>query len=207
MAKNKTETNVEDLFELLSSISRYIKRKIKMYAMGGTALTILGIKPSTLDIDIDIYSDKDYQYICRIFEQIGFKRIGIIRWQTQEGLFFDLFTGSNILGTELLSDFLSKSKFIKTFGNIELYTLSLEDIIISKLARGDPRDFIDIKNIFETQQINLLGLVRRYKETMETSIVSNYKQKLLDLIEIEFKNWRFKLNRKLINEVKQWQEI
>lgn len=207
MAENKKETNAEDLFELLSSISKYVKKKIKMYAMGGTALTILSIKPSTLDIDIDIYPDKDYQYICKIFEQIGFKRKGTIRWQTQEGLFFDLFTGSNILGTELLPDFLSKSRFIKTFGNIELYTLSLEDIIISKLARGDPRDFLDIKKIFETQQINLPGLVRRYKETMETSIISNYKQKLLDLIEIEFKNWRFKLNQKLINEVKKWQEI
>ncbi|MDP2906786.1 MAG: DUF6036 family nucleotidyltransferase [Nanoarchaeota archaeon] len=207
MAKNKKETNAEDLFELLNSISKYIKIKIKMYAMGGTAITILGIKPSTLDIDIDIYPDKEYQYICKIFEQIGFKRKGTIRWQTQEGLFFDLFSGSNILGTELLPDFLNKSKFIKTFGNIELYTLSLEDIIISKLARGDPRDFTDIKKIFETQQINIPRLVRRYKETMETSIVSNYKQKLLDLIEIEFNNWGFKLNQKIINEVKKWQEI
>ncbi len=205
MATNKKETSANELFELLNSISKFIERKIKMYALGGTALTILGIKSSTLDIDIDIDSHKDYQYICEIFEKIGFKRIGTIRWQTQEGLFFDLFMGSNILGTELSPNFLDKSKFIKSFENIELYTLSLEDIIISKLARGDPRDFLDIKKIFENQKINLPELVRRYKETMETSIVANYKQKLLDLIEIEFSHWKFPLNRKLINEVKRWQ--
>ena len=205
MATNKKETSANELFELLNSISKFIERKIKMYALGGTALTILGIKSSTLDIDINIDSHKDYQYICEIFEKIGFKRIGTIRWQTQEGLFFDLFMGSNIFGTELSPDFLNKSKFIKSFENIELYTLSLEDIIISKLARGDPRDFLDIKKIFENQKINLPELVRRYKETMETSVVGNYKQKLFDLIEIEFSHWRFPLNRKLINEVKRWQ--
>ncbi|MBU0614896.1 MAG: hypothetical protein KJ601_02285 [Nanoarchaeota archaeon] len=207
MAQNKKETNAEALFELLNSLSRYIERRIKMYALGGTALTILGIKNSTLDIDIDIDSYKDYGYICKIFEQIGFKRIGTIRWQTQEGLFFDLFSGSNILGTELLPDFLSKSKFIKSFGNIELYTLAFEDIIISKLARGDPRDFLDIKMILENQKIGLPELVKRYKETMETSICANYRQKLLDLIEIEFSQWKFPLNPKLISEVKAWQQI
>ena len=205
MAQNKKETNANELFELLESISKYLERKIKMYALGGTALTILEIKPSTLDVDIDIESQKDYKYICEIFERIGFKRIGDIRWQTQEGLFFDLFMGSNILGTELLIDYIGKSQFIKSFGYIELYTFSLYDIIISKLARGDPRDFNDIKMIFETQNINLAELVKRYKETMETSIVANYKQKLLDLIEIEFNNWKFKIDKSLINEVKKWQ--
>jgi hypothetical protein len=143
--------------------------------------------------------------MCSIFEKIGFERIGTIRWQTQEGLFFDLFEGSNILGTALLQDFTSKARFIRSFGNIELYTMSLDDIIISKLARGDMRDFDDIKRIFETQKIDLKGLVTRYKDTMETSVVALYKQKLLDLIEIEFKNWGFKLDRKLIDEVRRWE--
>lgn len=96
--------------------------------------------------------------------------------------------------------------FIKSFGNIQLYTYSLYDVIISKLARGDERDFDDIKMIFESSKIILLDLVARYKETMENSAVSNYRQKLLDLIEIKFRQWRFKLNRKLIWKVKQWQE-
>ena len=206
MPQNTIETNAEDLFELLNSLSRYIEEKITMYALGGTALTILGIKPSTLDIDVNIHSDLEYRYVCKIFEQIGFKRIGTIRWRTQEGLAFDLFTGSNFLGTQLLSDGLEKSKFIKSFGTIELRTLSLEDIIISKLARGDERDFIDIKQILGAQNIDLNYLVHRYKETMENSIVASYKQKLLDLIEIKFNQWGFKLNSKLITEVKKWEE-
>ena len=41
---------------------------------------------------------------------------------------------------------------------------------------------------------------------MENSAVAFYKQKLLDLIEIKFGQWGFKLNTKLISEVKKWEE-
>lgn len=200
---NKQEINTKRLYELLESIEKFIERKVKLYALGGTALTILKIKPSTIDIDVNIHSKAEYEYICKVFEQIGFEEKSSIRWITQEGLAFDLFHGSNILGTDLLDDALKKSKFIKSFGNIELFTLSLEDIIISKLARGDNRDFEDIKRIIK--KVNLKELIKRYKETMENSVVANYKQKLLDLIEIKFKEWKFEIDKDLINEVKKWE--
>jgi len=205
MAHNREKVNAKKLFELLESISKFAEREINMYALGGTALTILSIKDSTLDIDINIGSEKEYIYICRIFEQIGFEKKGMFRWFTQEGLAFDLFHSFNILGTELLPDCMEKSRYIKLFGKIKLYTLSLEDIIISKLARGDPRDFDDIKSILE-KRIDIKKLVQRYKKTMESSVVSNYKQKLLDLIEIKFKEWKFNMDDELIGEVKRWQE-
>lgn len=205
MAHNPREINAEELFELISSISKYVEREIKMYALGGTALTILGMKKSTRDIDINIESQKEYDYICKIFDELGFDREGI-RWFSQEGLAFDIFHGSNILGTELLPDCIEKSKFIKEFGSIKLYTLPLEDIIISKLARGDQRDFEDIKTIFEKSKVNIKNLAERYKETMESSIVVDYKQKFLDLIEIKFKEWKLKIDNELIAEVKKWEQ-
>ena len=204
MNYNEKEINAEELFELIRSISKFIEKEIKMYALGGTALTILNIKKSTMDVDINIESNDEYHYICKIFENLGFERNGI-RWISQEGLAFDLFYGSNILGTELLPNCIEKSKFIKSFDNIKLYTLPLEDIIISKLARGDSRDFDDIKMILKIKKINLKDLVQRYKETMEASIVANYQQKLLDLIEIKFKEWKSSIDKSLIDEVKKWE--
>ena len=206
MPPPKKETSANELFELLESISAFVEEKVQMYALGGTALTILGIKPSTLDIDINIDSGKQYNYLCKIFERIGFTRIGTIRWLTQEGLVFDVFYGSNILGTELLPDCLEKSRFIKSFGLIELYTLSPYDIIISKLARGDERDFNDIKNILEKEKIDLKTLILRYQKTMEVSTVGQYKQKLLDLIDIKLGQWKKPLNDQLIQEVRLWPE-
>ena len=46
--------------------------------------------------------------------------------------------------------------------------------------------------------------MERYKETMENSVVSNYEQKLLDLIEIKFKEGKIQIDQKLIYEVKKW---
>jgi len=201
---NQREIDANELFELIRSISKYIEKEIKMYALGGTALTILKLKKSTRDIDINIESSREYEYICKIFEQLGFERIST-GWMTQEGLKFDIFHGSNIMGTELLENCITNAKFIDAFGNIKLFTLPLEDIIISKLARGDLRDFNDIKAILESEDINLNALTQRYKKTMENSAVANWQQKLLDLIEIHFKEWNFKIDKDLINEVKKWQ--
>lgn len=205
MGHNKQNISAEGLFTLLKSISPFVERKIRMYALGGTALTILNIKRSTLDIDMNIDSHAEYTSLCKIFEQIGFEKTGSIRWFTQEGLAFDIFYGSNILGTALLPDCLANAKFIQSFGNIELYTLSFEDIIISKLARGDSRDFDDIKSILAHAQIDMANLIARYRKTMEVSIVSNYKQKLLDLIELKFREWAFPVDEKLLAEVKKWE--
>ncbi len=206
MNKNRTETRAKELYELLESISAYVEEPVQMYALGGTALTILGIKPSTLDIDINIHSKKQYEYICKLFKQIGFKQESPLRWITQEGLALDVFYGSNILGTHLLEDCLTTAQRIRTFGNITLYTLSPYDIIISKLARGDERDFIDIRHLLDKEKINIQLLVQRFKKTMEQSVVAQYKQKLLDLIEIKFKRWNIPTDNNQLEEVKQWEE-
>lgn len=196
---------MSDLFELLESISKHVDRQVRMYALGGTALTILGLKTSTVDVDVNVDSGEEYAYLSDLFEGLGFKRLGPIRWLTQEGIAFDLFHGSFILGTDLLPDCLEISKFIRRFGQLELYTLSLYDIIISKLARGDDRDFDDIKQVFLKEVIDVKQLVERYRMTMETSIVGQYKQKLLDLIEIKFKEWSFKVDKRLVQGVRRWE--
>ena len=205
MPHNNEEINQEQLFALLTSISKFIDIKIRIYALGGTALTILNIKKSTLDIDINIQSEKEYNYLINIFESIGFEKLGGLKWSSQEGLVFDVFHSGYIFGTDLLQDYTEKSTHIKSFNKIDLLTLSLEDIIITKLARGDLRDFEDIKSIFKKENILIEELVQRYKKTMETSAVPNAKQKLLDLIHIKCKEWNIPVESKIINEVEKWE--
>jgi hypothetical protein len=206
MPYNTNETNAEELFEFLEALAKLMDQKVRMYALGGTALTILGLKKSTRDIDMNIVSKKEYDYLSKIFEQAGFEKIGAYRWLTQAGLAFDLFCCSNIVGTQLLPDCTENAKHIRSFGTIEIYTHSLQDIIISKLARGDERDFADIKVIYQFEKIDNKLLARRYKETMEVSVVAMYKQKLLDLIEIKFGDWQFPLDKELIREVESWEQ-
>jgi len=44
----------------------FLKRKVHLIACGGTALTLLGIKPSTKDIDLIVPELKEYDYLIAI---------------------------------------------------------------------------------------------------------------------------------------------
>src|SRR3989338_8256067 len=161
MAHNNQEIDDYRLFALLESISSYLDIKTSFYALGGTALTLRGIKKQMLDIDINVSTEQEYARISSLFQDIGFERKGPARWITQEGLAFDLFHGFSIFGTLLLPDAPDKATFIRSIGTIDVYALSSLDIIISKLARGDPRDFEDIRALFEKEKIDLVSLVER----------------------------------------------
>jgi len=47
----KYRLNKNTLLDILGHWNRFIKRKVHLIACGGTALTLLGIKPSTKDVD------------------------------------------------------------------------------------------------------------------------------------------------------------
>ena len=203
MAYNTQPLTKNDLLAMIKDISNYTDKQLDFYALGGTALTLLNIKTSTLDVDINI-PEKQYTNTKELFKNVGFKQIGTHRWLTQEGFAFDVFHDEHILGTQLLPDCLQKAKHIHTYNTIRLYTLHPYDIIISKLARGDERDFADIHELLQHEEINYQQLINRYKHTMNESVVAHEKQKLLDLIEIKLNNWNIDIPQELIEEVKQW---
>jgi len=68
----------EGLFAKLGDWNAFLKRKVRLVACGGTALTLLGIKPSTKDIDLMVPDEEN------IFTQQNFwshrSKKGIIRW-------------------------------------------------------------------------------------------------------------------------------
>ena len=49
------------LLDILGNWNRFLKRKVHLIACGGTAMTLLGVKPSTKDVDFmaprEAYSD------------------------------------------------------------------------------------------------------------------------------------------------------
>lgn len=205
MPHNRDALNKTDLLALIKDIDSYAQQHYDLYALGGTALTLRDIKDSTLDVDINIPEDQK-DALTKLFEKLGFQQLGTHRWRAQEGFAFDLFTGNDILGTHLPDDTTQQAHPITTYQHITLYALSNQDIIISKLTRGDDRDFADIKTILEHQTIDLHALTRRYQQTMQDSVVAQHKQKLLDLIEIKLPQWGFEKPQELIKEVKQWPE-
>ncbi len=203
--RNIHNTNKEELLTFLKNIDRKLPHKITIVAIGGTALTLLNLKESTLDIDFDLPLEKDWKALVDLFKKLDFEPEGFA-WFTSTGLRIDLFKQGYIFCTHLPSDYVEKSKLALKLDKITLKTLSLEDIIVTKLGRGDERDFMDIKQIYLHSVIDNEQLAKRFFEVAKSWIESSeiIRQKLLDLIEIKFSQWNFPVPTKLVLKVKSW---
>jgi len=53
----------EGLLDTLSGWDGFLKRKIHLVACGGTAMTLLGVKASTKDIDLIVPNINEHEYL------------------------------------------------------------------------------------------------------------------------------------------------
>ncbi|MEK6715295.1 MAG: DUF6036 family nucleotidyltransferase [Candidatus Omnitrophota bacterium] len=161
--------NKESLLDTLSIWNGYLKRKIHLIACGGTALTLLGIKESTKDIDLLAPNEAEHDYLLRILQDLGYRNASGSGWTKDGGFIFDLFKGKRIHTTELLESPLKEGNhaLIKEFKSIYLGVLNHYDLIISKLFRASSTDMDDCLLLVKTKKhdINLDILLKRFSET------------------------------------------
>jgi hypothetical protein len=143
-----------DLINWLGEIDKKLKEKIILIAVGGTAMTLLGLKPSTRDVDFCV-EGKDAAIFRRLSRNNQFK--------------VDIFHDGFIFSEQLPDDYIEKSNKISAdFTKIDLRTLSLADIILTKAARYNERDEEDIARIASTNKVNKQELTKRFKQVSET---------------------------------------
>lgn len=153
----------------ISAWDNFLKRKVHLIACGGTALTLLGVKASTKDIDLMVPDLDEHDYLIGILKQLGYKPASGWGWERGDGFIFDLFRGKSIHTTELLESPLEKGNhiLIKEFDRIYLGVLNYYDIIISKLFRATSIDIDDCLLLvrYKSKDIDLKQLEKRFKET------------------------------------------
>jgi hypothetical protein len=120
------------LFDFLSVLNEDLPKKIILVAAGGTAMTLLDLKPSTIDIDFTIPSS----------DAVEFERS---LKSNPPGYKVDRWTDGTIFCQTLPKDYLEKSVNIKEFSHISLRALQPVDIIVTKIGRLDARDMQDIE--------------------------------------------------------------
>ena len=135
----------EGLLDRISAWDAFLKKKVHLIACGGTALTLLKVKPSTKDIDLMVPNLHEHEYLVSILKQLGYKPASCWGWARGDGFIFDLFRGKSIHTTELLESPLDKGNnvLVKEFSRIYLGILNYYDIIISKLFRATQIDIDD----------------------------------------------------------------
>ncbi len=109
------------LFDFLNVLNENLSNKITLVAAGGTAMTLLDIKTSTIDIDFTIPSCDRLE-----FEQ-ALK-------SNPPGYKVDRWTDGCIFCQTLPNDYLEKSIKIKEFSHISPRALQPVDIIVTKIA-------------------------------------------------------------------------
>ena len=123
-----------------------------MIAVGGTAMTLLGLKDSTEDVDFCIENEKDYKMVdeCRL--------------RIKNEIRIDLFKEGYIFSVQLPEDYIKlATKSNIKFTNMNLRQLNPLDIIISKTDRLNQRDIEDIKMLVKKKRVDKKRLTKRYK--------------------------------------------
>lgn len=169
--KNIKISKRTDLEEFLEIIARQ-DINVELFAMGGTAMVLAGIKESTKDVDF--MTTANYETIQKLFSVSGFSEKSnsdLCNVWYYGDLRIDIFYNEFILGISLLDDWKEKSIFVRKINNVEMYILNWFDLIITKLSRSEQRDVDDIIKIIRSQNVDLKKLKDRFFYLSEISLI------------------------------------
>ncbi len=177
--------DINGLYDRLIIWNGYLRRNVRLIACGGTALTLLGFKESTKDIDLMVPEHGEYRYLLGMLEDLGYRSIGGHSWMKDDVFIFDIFEGNLIHTTELLESPLIPGNhvLIKEFSHIYLGVLNDYDLIISKLFRGTSVDLDDCLMLFDGRrgEIDMALLEDRFKEASKYVIGEERHYKTLEI--------------------------
>jgi ABC-type phosphate transport system auxiliary subunit len=129
------------LLDFLEVLNDDLTRKITLVAAGGTAMTLLNLKPSTIDIDFTIPSSDLLEFERALKNNPpGFK---VDRW-----------ADGYVFCQSLPDDYLDKSRKIKEYSHILLKALHPIDIVVTKIGRLNQRDIQDIETCINAFKIS-----------------------------------------------------
>jgi len=160
------EIKTDKLISFLSEIDKELSRVIQLNAVGGTAMTLLHLKRSTIDIDFDMTMEDG-----EVFERV----LKII----PHGFKIDRFTGGYISSQQLPDDHISKRIGIDTsFGHIQLFALHPVDIVATKIGRLNERDLQDIESCIIHGKLKKEEIEERAKQIVYCGNEKIYKDNL-----------------------------
>jgi len=158
------------LLDFLAVLDEEVSKEITLVAVGGTAMTLLDLKTSTIDVDFTIPS-KDKLAFDKALAKIphGFKT--------------DVWQDGTVFSQSLPDDYLEKSIEITTFKHIRLRALHPIDIVVTKIGRLDDRDVQDIKACIKKFKISKSQIAARAATVQYAGNEENYKHNLKYVLE------------------------
>lgn len=159
MSRRKMFTE-SDLVSAFSAAGAKCKRKISVYLIGGCAMTFIGRKVATKDIDVVLSSAADAKDFTQAMERAGFtyvKRLpgehnalgATAIMKDAKGMRFDIFVQRVCRALEFSHGMKSRARFYRTFSNLDVYVMSPEDIFLFKGITERDADLDDMRILAE----------------------------------------------------------
>ena len=142
------------LISYVNSIDSKLKgytKKINMYCVGGTALTLRDKKILSYDMDFAV-SREDFRTLSGIIAEIEWK----------EKVRIDLMPEGEHVDYFLPYDYQRGVRKIGLFKNINLFIVSDLDLVLMKALAGRPKDYKDTEGMIG--KINKNNLLRRFEQ-------------------------------------------
>lgn len=169
MVQRKYRLDKNELLDNLRAWNSALRRKVRMVACGGTAMTLLGVKASTKDVDFMVPEIREHTYLIKQLPAMGYTQKNGPGWQREGEVFhFDIFRGNNIHTTGLLRSPLEdgRNKMLVEYSHLYVGILNDYDLISSKLMRGTTVDFEDCVMLATAhkEELDLERLVAHFLE-------------------------------------------
>lgn len=156
--------SIEEQQKLFLTISRKLMEKMTVYAVGGTAMTFLGLKDATLDIDLVFETEHDREKFEDAIKSLGYKVLDsaiVYGAKTNRPKMFTLGENRFDLFVVEIVDFIFSEKMRERATQIHQYNDNLilkiadpHDIILMKCATDRLKDKDDVRKIIDSREIN-----------------------------------------------------
>jgi len=140
------------LTNFLNQLAGCYRRGGRLYLVGGSSLLLAASKTSTLDIDIKIEtSPENYGEFVRCLRQVS-RQLQMPVEEASPDQFIPLPSG-----------YAERHRFIGRYGSLDVFHFDFYSMALSKIHRGNEKDFADVTVMIDRNLIDLAQL-RAYFE-------------------------------------------
>jgi len=170
--------NFKHIEEFFKELNNNLKNKIEIYVIGGATLLYRGMKTATKDIDVIVYTKKEFLEFENTLKSISFKdkipgkeytHMNLSQIFQRDDFRIDLFEKEVCGKFALTKEMKERSEKILDLDNLKVFLCSNEDIFLFKSMTEREGDIVDCINIATMQNINWKVILEELQNQIKQS--------------------------------------
>ena len=150
-----TRITSQTLNDFLSRLGRCYRHPGKVFLVGGSSLILVAAKTNTFDIDLQFeVQPKHHTAFIRCLRQLS-RQLKLPIEQASPEQFMPLPKG-----------YQDRHQFIGRYGLLDVFHFDFYSIALSKIHRGNEKDFVDVMQMVRKSVIELPQLKQYYEEIL-----------------------------------------